>query len=346
MSRQLEIKSWLTSVLQQPYRYEPLAGDASFRCYYRVSLQNQNSDDNSDENSTQTQTFILMDSPHHENPKLFLELAKILAAQGLTVPKIIASNLNLGLLLLSDFGDRLYLNELNENNKAQLYEDAIQALILLHQCQADVNQFDMPFLISQMDLFKDWYLQKHLNIPITQDIQQLLTHTCSLLLKVLEEQPTVFVHRDYHSRNLMVLEQGNPGILDFQDAMRGPLTYDLVSLFQDCYITWPRQFIEFWINEFRKSCIKAALVNKQVSLEQMIRWFDITGLQRHLKNLGIFSRLHYSYGKPHYLKDLVVPLKNIMETTERYPELNSLNLWLKTIIPVNALMKGEDVCAP
>lgn len=312
MSRLLILENWLEKVFNGvSYRLWPLAGDASFRRYYRVEVEEK--------------PFVLMDAPIPENPKLFKELALVLQGQGLSVPEVFEAELTEGILLLSDLGDRLYLNDLNEKTAPELYQDALNALVQLQGCQAEIPTFDRNFLKREMDIFKEWYLERHLNVHITATLQSLIEDTFSLLVEVLEEQPYVFVHRDYHSRNLMILEKGNPGILDFQDAMWGPITYDLVSLLQDCYISWPRQQVVGWAKDFKNSAIQANRLKNPISDEAWIRWFDFTGAQRHLKNLGIFSRLHHRDGKPHYLKNIPTPLNNILQTSIRYPELKPLS---------------------
>lgn len=317
-SREHIIDHWLAEVLGEVcFKREPLAGDASFRRYFRIY--------------TPTEVFVLMDAPPPENPIIFSELATILEKQEVSVPKVHASHAAEGLLLLSDFGDRLYLKILNEQNANHLYEDAFRAAIKMHQSKAEIPSFDLAFLKRQLQLFNDWYLIKHLKINNTDKIQNSLQNVTEILQEIVESQPFVFLHLDYHSRNLMVLDQHSPGILDFQDAMRGPLTYDLVSLLQDCYITWPRSRVINWVAQFRKAVIDAGLLSDHISEATFLQWFDLTGVQRHLKNLGIFSRLHYRDGKSHYLKDMPMPRKYIREAMHYYPELSAALAPLKTV---------------
>ncbi len=320
------LDSWLGSLFKgASYTCTPLAGDASFRRYWRVRVG--------------IQTFVVMEAPPPETTVPFIEIAGLLANEGLSVPKVLEQNISLGFLLLSDLGDNLYLPALkyNRENNAiaieSLYQNALTALIKIHRCKPvglsfSFNTFDIPFMIEQLALFETWYLKKHLNIIIEQG------HLDDVLYKItqlIDEQPKVFIHRDYHSRNLMILETANPGILDFQDAMMGPITYDLVSLFQDCYIQWPRERVLQWVLSFKKQLIQAALLNPSVSDRQFIQWFDWTGLQRHLKNLGIFSRLHHRDGKSGYLGDIPLVLEYIHATCELYAELTPLAAFLKNL---------------
>lgn len=342
MSREQILDNWLNQILPgKNFKREPLAGDASFRRYYRIVVEDAAS-------VSQPPRFVLMDAPPPEDPFLFKDLASILAAQALSVPKVFASHPE-GLLLLSDLGDRLYLNELNAETAPHLYEDALRALIKLHRCKALVPPFDRFFLERQWAIFKEWYLEKYLNVIITKPIEALLTSTLDFLTDIVHSQPQVFIHRDYHSRNLMRLDEANPGILDFQDAMHGPITYDLVSLLQDCYIAWPREWVVAWVKDFKRYAQEDALMASDISEDCFIRWFDLTGVQRHLKNLGIFSRLHLRDGKSQYLNDMNMPFNYIVQACDRYPELNPLKQLLNDLTETKeAMLKKESVnrCGP
>lgn len=308
MNRDELLDQWLKNVLGGSLSERALlSGDASFRRYYRVSMPGQR--------------YVVMDAPPPEEPALFVELAGGLRRAGLNVPEVFAQDLSQGFLLLSDFGDDLYLSALNEKTASTLYQDAFSALLRIQQCVAEVPYFDDAFLKRQMEIFKVWFLEKNLKLSVTPEIDQELAGLLRLFSEVMKEQPQVLVHRDYHSRNLMLLESGNPGILDFQDAMKGPVTYDLVSLLQDCYVAWPRKLVENWVGEYQESAKAAGVLTNNPSRQTFLRWFDLTGLQRHLKNLGIFSRLYYRDGKAQYLKDIPMLYKYMQETVERYPEL-------------------------
>ena len=319
MSRSALLESWLASVFKDvPYTCTPLAGDASLRRYWRVM--------------TSTSSYVVMDAPPPETTQPFIEIGALLASQGLSVPTVLASDPALGFLLLSDFGDQVYLSALQSVSLAEpLYQDALSALVKIHSVKPEsisrfLPVFDTGFMHTQLTLFSTWYLKKHLqkDEQAIEDWKQ-LGPLMDDLLSVIASQPMVFIHRDYHSRNLMVLEHKNPGVLDFQDAMMGPITYDVVSLFQDCYISWPREQIVYWVLDFKKKLINATLLNPHVLDAQFIQWFDWTGVQRHLKNLGIFARLYHRDGKAQYLSDMPMILKYISETCHQYPVL--MPLW-------------------
>lgn len=309
--RETILKHWLQDILNtHEFTYTALAGDASFRQYYRVFVKDLQ--------------YVLMDAPPPENPKLFAEISKILATQGLCVPHVIHANFTEGFLLLSDLGDLLYLHALNQNSADQLYRHAITALLNMQPIKATLPIFDRDFLYYQIGIFENWYLGKHKAIQDITSIKNALTPIYELLVNTIEQQPKVFVHRDFHSRNLMVMENDGPGILDFQDAMMGPITYDLVSLLQDCYITWPRDAVVAWVLEFQSRASELGLLPRTVSTPEFIRWFDWTGLHRHLKNLGIFARLYHRDGKPQYLTYIPQIHQYILETSHHYPELYPL----------------------
>jgi aminoglycoside/choline kinase family phosphotransferase len=318
MIREQVLDIWLNQVFKtSDFTRIPLAGDASFRRYYRVFVEGR--------------SYVVMDAPPPETPQIFMEIAQTLAMQGVTVPLVIAFELEQGFLLLSDLGDRLYLSELNEQSADKLYADAFEALLKLQGCQVNFPAFDQLFLERQFGIFQEWFLNRHLQLSLTASLENILDPIYQQLSEIILLQPQVSVHRDYHSRNLMVLEHGNPGVLDFQDAMRGPITYDLVSLLQDCYIEWPRERVVEWVKFFQHRAKDQQLLNDQVSESEFLHWFDWTGLQRHLKNLGIFARLNYRDGKARYLKDIPRVLYYIKETCARYSALNALQIFFETI---------------
>ncbi len=318
MNRAQQLDKWLQKVLcAADFRRQPLAGDASFRSYWRVTVGGL--------------SYVVMDAPPPESTQLFTNIAGILSNQGLIVPAILAADEEKGFLLLTDLGDRVYLHELNHQTADTLYQDAFQAMLKLQQCTGDLPHFDQDFVQRQCGIFEEWYVKKHHGVEITHPIREALIPIYQQLFAVIQEQPRVFVHRDYHSRNLMILDENNPGILDFQDAMMGPITYDLVSLLQDCYIAWPRSQVEKWVAYFQSAATKAGLLNREQSQSGFLKWFDFTGLQRHLKNLGIFARLHHRDNKSGYLKDIPQVQRYICETCERYPELQPLRFFLDTL---------------
>lgn len=306
-NRENALKIWLEKTLS-PSRFElmPLTGDASFRRYFRLHCDNM--------------TRIVMDAPPAtEALEPFLAVGNLLTNNGIRTPKIQALDKEQGFAILDDFGDLLLLNQLNPNNVDRLYLQAIDTLLLMnHSETSTLPEFDKQFILYELAIFKEWFLQAYLKIELSTDEELLLDETFDWLSSKLLQQPQVFIHRDYHSRNIMVLANNDLGIIDFQDAMHGPITYDLVSLLKDCYIQWPREKIESWLQYFYE---KEKLIQQQYSLPDFIKAFDYCGLQRHLKVLGVFSRLFLRDNKPNYLKDLPLTLHYVMACLESDVEL-------------------------
>jgi aminoglycoside/choline kinase family phosphotransferase len=290
----------------------PASGDASFRRYFRLQ--------------SGANSFIVMDAPPEQEDCLpFLRVAGYLEAMQLNAPCIIEANLDDGFLLLSDLGSRQYLDALLEDTATvpQLYADAIAALLAMQSrgaaYQSRLPPYDDKLLRFELSLFHDWLCGTHLDIGFSDDAEQAWQTCCDLLVANALDQRQVFVHRDYHSRNLMVTTTGNPGILDFQDAVEGPLTYDLVSLLKDCYVQWPAEQVWRWALEFYNGLDTA--VRKGIDEEQFRRYFELMGAQRHLKAAGIFARLCHRDGKSAYLGDIPRTLSYVVELRPRYPEL-------------------------
>ncbi|WP_133136262.1 aminoglycoside phosphotransferase family protein [Legionella rowbothamii] len=312
--RENALKEWLTQVLeQQDFVLIPLAGDASFRRYFRV-LHNG-------------LTQVVMDAPPgKEDLHPFMHVAQTLEQAGVCTPKIIASDTRQGFLLLSDLGDQLLLNVLNPETVQHYYHQAIQALFKIQTCTINdpmLAPFDYHFMVREMSLCPEWFLNAYLSLELNDAETALLQGSIDWIASEVAKQPLTFIHRDYHSRNLMLVTDSGEtqlGVIDFQDAMRGPFTYDLVSLLKDCYISWPREQVLEWVELFYKQNVLAS----QYSLAEFIRAFDLCGLQRHLKVLGVFSRLHLRDNKPGYLKNLPLTLNYVLECTEIYPELHPL----------------------
>jgi hypothetical protein len=267
-----------------------------------------------------------MDAPPEQEDSLpFLRVAGYLEAMQLNAPRIIEANLDDGFLLLSDLGSRQYLDALLEDpaTAPQLYGDAIQALLTMQRrgaaYQSQLPPYDDALLRFELSLFHDWLCGTHLDIAFSDEAEQAWQDCCDLLLANALDQPQVFVHRDYHSRNLMLTAAYNPGILDFQDAVEGPLTYDLVSLLKDCYVQWPAEQVWQWALEFFNG-LEAAF-RERIDEEQFRRYFELMGAQRHLKAAGIFARLGHRDGKLAYLTDVPRTLSYIVELGPRYPEL-------------------------
>ncbi|HCB12464.1 MAG TPA: aminoglycoside phosphotransferase [Gammaproteobacteria bacterium] len=314
--REQLLREWLTEVLPMyPRRIAPASSDASFRSYFRVWYDD-------------SRTCIVMDAPpDKEDCRPFVAIAQAMRALGLNTPEVLASDLNQGLLLLTDLGTRQYLTELDQRSVPTLYADALEALARL-QAGGDpasslLPPYDSALLHREMELFREWFLGKLLGLELTAEEHHILDHAFALLADNALEQPRVWVHRDYHSRNLMVTDPDNPGVLDFQDAVVGAVTYDLVSLLRDCYIAWPREQVEAWVLDYWVR-LRALGMKGLDDAGQFLRWFDLMGVQRHLKATGIFSRLNLRDGKSGYLRDIPRTLGYILGVAGRYPELANL----------------------
>jgi len=328
------LTDWLDSrSFLDGYSLVPASGDASFRRYFRVTTENR--------------TYIVMDAPpDKEDCTAYLDITARLQACGVTVPDIIDRDIEHGFLLLSDLGTRHYLDNLTEENADELYGLALGALAKIQHAGATTGlpPYDDTLLISEMQLFIDWLLGEHLNIKTGRREQDQLQQIFNLLTETALAQPRVFVHRDYHSRNLMVMENNDrrpsPGLLDFQDAVNGPLTYDLVSLLKDCYIKWPREWIRRWAMDYhREHCPGPG------DIKEFLRQFDLMGVQRHLKASGIFARLYHRDGKAGYLADIPRTLSYITDLAGVYSELGPLiDLIEQRVTPV--LKETNTACAP
>lgn len=311
--RENALKEWLQNTLpQKEFILNALTGDASFRRYFRIQCNGLSQ--------------IVMDAPpDKEALEPFVHIAQTLAKANVHTPEIIHMDLQQGFLLLSDFGDQLLLGALDTNSADDYYHEAINTLFKIQECPINdpkLPAFDKAFMLKEMHLCPEWFFTAYLKLELSDSESLLIQDTMNWIAEEVAKQPQVFIHRDYHSRNLMLINKTNGydlGVIDFQDAMRGPLSYDLVSLLKDCYISWPREQIITWVNYFYSHNSLA----KNYDLAEFIRFFDLCGLQRHLKVLGIFCRLYLRDGKSGYLKDLPLTLKYVLECTERYPELHS-----------------------
>ncbi len=329
-ARQQLLERWLTTVCQlEHYTKVPMAGDASFRRYFRIIHKGH--------------SYVAMDAPPpRENCLSFTLIADAIRREGLRSPIIFQKDLEQGFLLLSDFGDRDYLSELNEKNAEALYGCALDALSVLQKC-SQLSKYQPPhftaeFMIAELQLFKEWFLQKHLGLVLNSETEKMLATLFCFLANSAASQPQVFMHRDFHSANLMVLPNDEVGILDFQDAFIGPLTYDVVSLLRDCYIEWPTQQVEKLALAYKEK-IKLT----QVSNEIYLRWFDLMGMQRHLKALLTFSRKYRRDQNNHYLKHIPRTLNYIVAVANKYPECHAFKLFLETdIFP--AIKKVSLLC--
>ncbi len=293
----------------------PASADASFRRYFRIESQNPDFG-----------TLIIMDAPpQHEPLDAFIKVDLLLSEAGLNVPKILEQNVSEGFLLLNDLGNATYLADLNDQTANHLYQDATHALIQMQLASKPnvLPNYDEALLQRELDLFPEWYLKKHLNIQLTNLQQEQINTSFELIIANNLAQAKVYVHRDYHSRNLMVTAINNPGVLDFQDAVYGPITYDASSLWRDAYIAWPEERVIDWVIKFWEQGRKAGLPMTE-DFGQFYRDFEWMGLQRHLKVLGIFARLFHRDGKNGYLKDIPLVLEYAIATANRYIELKPL----------------------
>ncbi len=315
--RRRQIRDWLAERLgTRDFRLTTASADASFRSYWRAS--------------TDSESFVVMEAPpEHEDCRPFVRLARAFAGRGVRVPAVHAVDLDRGFLLLEDFGDRHYLSVARETpgTVPGLYHEAIAALLHLQGACADVElpAYDRPLLEAEMALFEDWFLGRLLGLRLDAGQREILLGGQSALVTAALEQPRVPVHRDYHSRNLMVLDAGGPGILDFQDAVSGPLTYDLVSLLRDCYIRLPEDSIDAWLRGYRRQAIERGLLAPEIDEATFVRWFDWMGMQRHFKAIGIFARLDVRDGKPGYLGDIPRTLGYLVEVSSRYEAFTALH---------------------
>jgi len=312
LERTESLDNWLKLQFHAtPYSFSPASADASFRRYFRVTLPDR--------------TLIVMDAPPtHEDCKPFIHIAKWLRDAGVNAPEVLAQDLAQGFLLLSDLGDRTYLAALDENSAHVLYRDAAEALIKIQLSSRNgvLPNYDDALLKREMRLFSDWYVRCHLQSELSPVQAAQLEQIFDLLNQNILAQGQVFVHRDYHSRNLMVSER-NPGVLDFQDAVHGAITYDLVSLLKDAYISWDEERVLDWTIRYWQKAQKAGLpVNTDFAA--FYRDFEWMGAQRHIKVLGIFARLRYRDGKDAYLKDMPLVLSYLRKTCERYRELHPM----------------------
>ena len=278
-----------------------------------------------------------MDAPPElEDIEPFIEAARRFLDIGLNVPEIMAVDRRQGFVLLTDLGTTTSLDCLNKDNVDRLYGDALDALIVLQTgTSTDPNYFpayDRSLLSAEMSLFPEWYVRRHVNQSLDDKQKTLIEDTFDLLCDSALEQPKVWVHRDYHSRNLMPMKLNNPGILDFQDAVTGPITYDLVSLLRDCYIKWPKQRVYEWAQSYKILATQSGLP-LNVDDEKFSKWFDYMGVQRHIKVLGIFARLYYRDGKSNYLNDLPLVWEYLVTVCQDYPDLHPFRELLMDMPP-------------
>lgn len=314
--RLAELIDWLRSDLALDIQQiRPASSDASFRRYFRI------------EHSGGTQ--IAMDAPpDKENIEPFVRVAELFKTADIHVPAIYQQNYRQGFVLLEDLGATSLLEQLDQQSFDRLYRQAMDSLFKLQtsvDCTASgLPVYDRALLTRELGIFYEWYLEKLLGISAAES---LATNPNELLIESALAQPKVCVHRDYHSRNLMLPARDAPGIIDFQDAVVGPITYDLVSLLRDCYVAWPDDQVYQWAHDYYQRLFAAGLLD--TDFRQFKRWFDLMGLQRHLKAIGIFARLHLRDNKSGYLADIPRTLHYVATVCSNYPELTEFNVFLQ-----------------
>ena len=342
MQRQQQIIDWLHGLLpDEIFTLSPASADASFRRYFRVSFQNhEGAGAQANFDGQQVGTLIVMDAPQpQEDCRPFLHVARLLERAGVHVPHVYAHDLEQGFLLLSDLGNSTFLQALQGRDSAtarELYDGATDALIRIQLAtrKNELPPYDEKLLRREMNLFPEWYIGKHLNVTLSSAQAAKLETVFARIIANNLAQPHVYVHRDYHSRNLMHVPDNSPGILDFQDAVYGPITYDLASLFKDAYIHWEEASVIDWLIRYWEKARKAGLpVHEDFS--EFYRDYEWMGVQRHLKVLGIFARLYYRDGKDGYLKDLPLVMAYLRAACARYIDLKPLLNLLNTIEPQN-----------
>ncbi len=325
-ARRAALLAWLSTLgLVQRDSARPASADASFRRYFRLdvlpALQ-----------AKLGATLIAMDAPpERENVAAFVHVQGLLLEAGVTVPAIVAEDVANGFLLLSDLGTTTYLQRLTIDNAPFMYSDAVDALIKfqLHSEAGKLPEYDRAFVERELALFPEWFIGRHLGITMSEAQQAQLQGVFAAISANVLAQQQVFMHRDFHSRNLMFLDQHNPGVLDFQDAVFGPVTYDLASLLRDAYIQWDEEIVLDWVVRYWQRAKQVGLpVNPDI--DAFYRDFEFMALQRHLKILGIFCRLHYRDGKSDYLGDLPTVSDYVRKTCNRYSVLKPLVRLLDT----------------
>jgi N-acetylmuramate 1-kinase len=310
--RYINCQQWVQDQFaDETVQWQLLAADASFRRYFRIDVDGRH--------------YVVMDAPPELEPSLpFVQIAKGWHEIGLKTPQIHAADVARGYLVLTDFGDDLYLKKLSPASADRLYTAAFHALVNIQQfpghAEWDLPSFDRDLIRTEFARFDEWFIDKHMQLDLDASTRTMLDETLAIVEKEFLAIPQVCAHRDYHSRNLLVLPNDEVGIIDFQDAVWGPVTYDLVSLLRDCYISWPTSQVIDWVLKFKRLSEAAGTIS-DVSDETFIRWFDWVGVQRHIKVIGIFARKKERDGTSAYLKDLVQAMQYLKEVCANYPAL-------------------------
>ena len=329
IDRRTALHDFVAAHLPPGFRIAPASADASFRSYWRVTAGGS--------------SLILMDAPPDKEPIApWLDIAARLRGAGVHAPEVVASDAAAGFVLMEDLGTRTYLPALNDASVDALYGAALDALFAMQTRveAADLPRFDTTRTIPEMELLGDWFLQRHLGYTPSCGDWDVIEVAFRLVATALDAQPRRFMHRDYHSRNLMLVDKGdpavvapglsNPGIIDFQGAMLGPITYDLASLLRDCYIAWPSARVEAWVEAYRARLAAAGII--AVDGARFRRWFDLTGVQRHIKVLGLFCRLNYRDRKAGYLADLPRVFAYVTDVARQHPEFVDFSTLLQRAV--------------
>lgn len=344
-----ELKTWLSDKYSD-LNLKALNNDASFRKYYRFQP-----------NAANSSTLIAMDSPpDKENNNAFINIQKIFAEHAVTVPRVINANYEQGFFVIEDLGDGLILSKLKTtNNPDSIYGLCIDELIKIQSCARGIEQkynynipyFDNKLLSNEMELFRDWFLAQYLKFTISDNDNSLLDKVFAKLLINANDQPQVLVHRDFHSRNLLLTSRNKIGVIDFQDAVWGPLTYDIVSLYRDCYISWPIEKVKDWCYSYYARAVEAKIIDIDVSFDDYWHWFLLMTLQRNFKTIGIFARLFIRDGKAGYLQDIPRTLNYAIDISailarnsdyNKYKLFSDLNGFLiRTVLPLLQTKKEE-----
>lgn len=329
------LKEWVSTKLSLPIKLDAIQGDASFRRYFRAYAPDQ--------------SWVAVHAPpEHEDNVAFAAMTQLLAKQGIPVPELVAVDYQQGFLLLSDLGDTLLLNQLTQENVDEWYSQVFEVLLQMQQCSSralnGLPLFGANHIETELHYFNEWFLKKTLGIQLSSKEQSMLDDLYEQLIELCFIQPQVMIHRDFHSRNIMIEPTGQLGIIDYQDAMVGPITYDLVSLIKDCYIRWPKDKILAWGQLYHQRLNHVGLLD-DTPLDTFYRWVDWTGLQRHLKVLGVFSRLKIRDQKSLYFKDTPRVMAYVLEVFDSYPEFELINALFKDKIqpPLMHLWRKEGI---
>lgn len=358
--RREALVAWARHCLEDMTGYSPVvgeveivSGDASFRRYFRLRFERVLQCDHElvSENKRQyllQSQFVLVDAPPaHEDCEQFVHVASLFRRAGVLTPRVLEVDYDRGFMLLQDFGDDLYLPALQEGvNVDAMYRAAMSSLVQL-QAQGDTAGlpiYDRALLRRELNLFNDWFCERFLELMLNENERALIERTWTFLEDAALNQPQVCVHRDFHSRNLMLLSPDpelnpnqSPGVIDFQDAVVGANTYDLVSLLRDCYIVWPAERVRGWALEFREMALAVGLITNDSEHDEQtfLRDFDLMGLQRHLKVIGIFSRLNLRDGKSSYMADIPLVIDYVLKVAAQHPEMSEFVQWFQSkILPL------------